>query len=305
MEWPAKTKRTGGSRREARARLLGSTMALLAVAAGLFLLALGRFAPERMTALRAGAVDANAPLWRAASGPAEAVSGVWETISGYPNAVSRARRLEGELASARASAARADVLAAENARLKHLLGFAEGGRTRVAVARIAGGSGGGLVETAVVSAGAANGVRPGQPVLTDAGLLGRVVEVGGRASRVLLVSDNDSRVPVRVVRTGVSALLAGVGGGMAELRFVVGDPSKGPKIGDLIVTSGEGGLFAPDVPVARVVAVVGDSARAMPIARPDTLGLAVIEAAWLPPPSAAATTPDAKHPVEMAAMVNP
>ena len=110
-------------------------------------------------------------------------------------------------------------------------------------------------------------MRVGQPVVTDAGLLGRVTEVAPRAARVLLVSDTESRVRVRIVQAGAPALLAGLGGGMAELRFVSAGPEGAPKIGDLLVTSGEGGLFAPDTPVARVVGLKGETARALPLAR--------------------------------------
>ena len=308
MEWPTAKARTGSSRRDVRGRLLGSALAFAAVLAGLALLAVDRFAPERFVWLRSAAVDATAPVWRIAADPIDAVAGAWEEVRFYPDAIARARQLEGRLKVANATAIRAELLATENRRLKHLLGFVEAGQRRIAVARIAGASTGGLIETAVIGAGSHQGVRAGQPVRTDAGLIGRVVEVGREASRVLLVSDNESRVPVRLTRSGVAALLAGVGGGMAELRFVAGAPDAGPRVGDLVVTSGEGGLFAPDVPVARIVAVKGDVARAQPLARPETLGLAVIESTWLPAPSPAAVVPAgaaAKQPVQMAAMVNP
>jgi len=305
MEWPTARARTGSSRREARGRLFGVALAFAAVLAGLALLALDRFAPERFIWLRVAALDATAPVWRAAVGPVNAIERVGDQLRAYPDAVERARRLEAELKRAEAGAAHTEILAAENRRLKHLLGFVETGTRRIAVARIAGGSAGGLIETAVVGAGSGEGVRPGQPVLTDAGLLGRVIEVGRSASRVLLVSDNESRVPVRLTRTGVAALLAGTGGGMTELRFVAGAPESGPRVGDLVVTSGEGGLFAPDVPVARVVAVDGDVARAQPLARPETLGLAVVESAWLLLPGQAVVDAATARPVSMATMANP
>lgn len=297
--------RTGSSRRDARGRLFGSALAFAAVLAGLVLLALGHFAPDRFEWLRNATLEATAPVWRMASGPADAVADIWNEVRAYPHAIERARQTDAALKRAEASTMRAEILAAENQRLKRLLGFTETASRRIAVARIAGGSSAGLIETAVVGAGSRQGVRAGQPVLTDAGLLGRVIEVGQDASRVLLVSDNESRIPVRLTRTGVAALLAGAGGGMAELRFVAGAPEAGPRIGDLIVTSGEGGLFAPDVPVARVISLVGDVARAQPFARPGTLGLAVVEAAWLAPSGPSSAQAAKKPPVKMATMANP
>lgn len=306
MAWPATKLRSGGSRRDARGRLLGAALGLGAVVLGLALLLVDHFSPWRVAGLRSATLSLTAPVWSVARAPVAAVS-AWATGLGkYWDAVDRVRQLDAELAVAQRDAAKGALFAAENRRLKQLLRFAETDRRRVTVARVAGGSGASLVETAVISAGARAGVRAGQPVLTDAGLLGRVTEVSSGAARVLLVSDTESRVPVRVVRTGTPAVLAGIGGGMTELRFVTASPDGAPRVGDLLVTSGEGGVFAPDVPVARVVALKGETAQAAPIARPDTLGLAVIEQAWLPaPPAGAPAGAVSAKPIRIAAMVNP
>ena len=306
MAWPATKLRGGASRRDARGRLFGAALGLGAVVLGLGLLLIDHLSPWRMAGLRSATLSVTAPVWTVARAPVAAVSGWAADVGKYWDAVDRARQLDAELAVARRDAARGVLFEAENRRLKQLLRFAETDRRRVAVARVAGGSGASLVETAVIGAGAGAGVRAGQPVLTDAGLLGRVTEVSAGAARVLLVSDTESRVPVRVVRTGTPAVLAGVGGGMTELRFLTASPEGGPRVGDMLVTSGEGGVFAPDVPVARVVALKGEIARAAPIARPDTLGLAVIEQAWLPtPPASAPTSAVPGKTIRMAAMVNP
>ena len=306
MAWPAVRTRTGGSRREARSRLFAAALSGVAVILGASLLIVSRVSPDRVRGLRTAALDVTAPVWSATHGPVQAIFRMADGVADYWNAVDRARTAETALVTARRDASQAPLLAAENQRLKRLLRFVETDSRRIVVARVAGGSGASLVESAVIGAGSIAGVRAGQPVATDAGLLGRVTEVGARAARVLLVSDVESRVPVRVVRTNVTALLTGVGGGMAELRFVGGEPESAPRVGDLLVTSGEGGVFAPDVPVARVEGVAGETVRARPLAKPDTLGLAVIEAAWLPPPKTdPAATASVGVPIRMAAMVNP
>ncbi len=310
MVWPETGKRSSGSRRDARGRLLGGALSVAAVGLGLALLLIDHFAPGRLASLRTAALSSTAPIWSATRTPVAVVSGWASSVGNYWDAVGRAKRLDTELVAARKSADAGLLFASENRRLKRLLRFSEADRRRVAVARVAGGSGASLVETAVISAGTAAGVRVGQPVLTDAGLLGRVTEVAPSAARVLLVSDSESRVPVRVVRTGVPAVLAGVGGGMTELRFMSAGPETVLHVGDLLVTSGEGGLFAPDIPVARIVALKGETARAEPIARADTLGIAVVEQAWLPTPAAptsaqAAAASAMATPIRVAAMVNP
>ena len=94
------------------------------------------------------------------------------------------------------------------------------------------------------------GVAPGQPVRAPDGLIGRVLETGRWASRVLLITDGASNVPVRLVRDGTPALAVGRGDGTIELRTL--EVGQNPfRRGDIFVTSGTGGIFPPDIPVAR------------------------------------------------------
>lgn len=302
MAWPQGGRTGGGARREARARLLGGAFAFASVLAGGGLLALSAADPARLEPVRAAALEVTAPLWTALGAPTAAVEGAVDAAGDYVAAAGRVGALERELAAARSALGAAEVARAENARLRALLRFADADRRRIATARIAGGSGASLVESAVISAGSVDGVRRGQAVTSPAGLLGRVTEVSAHAARVLLVSDAESRVPGRLVRTGLPAVVAGVGGGLTELRFVPPDPGRVPRPGDLVVTSGDGGVFAPDIPVARIIRVTGDLIVARPLASPALLGLAVVEAAWLPSPAALAATPG---PVRMAGMDNP
>ncbi|MDT7933139.1 MAG: rod shape-determining protein MreC [Sphingomonadaceae bacterium] len=286
MVWAGARPRAGQARREIRARAASFALGVVAVVAGFGLLIAQRYGGLHLDRLRGGALDATAPFWGLTRGPVSAVQGAAEDISGYFGAISRNRRLTAENTALRREAQRADALAAENARLKAMLKLTEPGRTRIAVARIAGGSPAGVSETAVISAGARDGIAPGQPVLTSEGLLGRVTDVGARAARVLLLTDPESRVPVRVARTGATGLLAGVGQGEAAIEFVsVADLKSAARIGDRLYTSGEGGLFPPDVAVGTIVRLEGDRAVLRPFARPSTLGFVVIEDRYLPPPT--------------------
>lgn len=284
MDWPTPRSRYGGSRRDALARIIAAAASVAAVLIGLGILAVDRIAPERSAAARGLVSDAVAPLWQALDRPVALVEEAVATAGAYIDAADRVAGLEAERVVLRRQAIEATRLMDENARLRRLLRLAEPARRRVAVARIAGASSAGPIESAIVAVGSAEGVAPGMPVLSDAGLIGRVTAVGRHSARVLLVSDGGSRVPVRIARTGAPAMLAGTGGGMAELRFVERtEAGSAVRAGDIVFTSGEGGVFAPGIAVARIVAVAEDGALARPLARPATLGLAVIEAAWLPP----------------------
>jgi rod shape-determining protein MreC len=300
MAWGPPRSRTPGSRRDARARLAGLALGVVAVLAGLVFLALGAGREGRGPGL---ANDIVATTWTLLRPPVELLQDVGEAIRDRLDAPERIARLEAENAALRERLDAARAAEEESRRLRRLLRVSAPTRTRIAVAHVAGGAAGSLVDTAVISAGRTLGVAVGQPVLTDAGLLGRVTSVGARSARVLLVSDAASRVPVRIERTGTPAILAGMGSGRAALTYVEGsETSGGVRAGDRLVTSGEGGLFPPGVPVAQVLPSAPGQALARPLARPSLTGFAIVEAAWLPAPPAtqvadASAVPDMREDV--------
>jgi rod shape-determining protein MreC len=107
-------------------------------------------------------------------------------------------------------------------------------------------------------------VARGQAALTAEGLVGRVSEIGSRAARILLITDLNSRVPVVVDGTRQRAILAGDNSARPSLRYV--DAGGTMRIGDRIVTSGQGGVFPPGLPVGIVASVDTEGARVEPYA---------------------------------------
>ncbi len=102
----------------------------------------------------------------------------------------------------------------------------------------------------IVSAGASDNVKYNLPVIDADGLVGRILHVGQWSSRVLLVTDLNSRIPVRLERTGDLAIAEGQNEAFLRLRFLPEEAQI--VVGDRILTSGHGGVFPPDIPVARV-----------------------------------------------------
>jgi rod shape-determining protein MreC len=86
-----------------------------------------------------------------------------------------------------------------------------------------------------------------------------VVGVGQHATRLLLLTDFSSRVPVLVQPSGRSAILAGDGTSAPVLEFLENPDQVNP--GDPIRTSGDGGVFPPDLPVGRLIALPGGTWR--------------------------------------------
>jgi len=99
----------------------------------------------------------------------------------------------------------------------------------------------------LLNIGAAKGVRIGNPVLSEHGLVGRIMGASAGNSRMLLLTDVSSRTPVLVERTDARAMLTGDGSGSPRLDYVRGAGSV--QEGDRIITSGDGGGFPRGLPI--------------------------------------------------------
>lgn len=133
----------------------------------------------------------------------------------------------------------------------------------------------GLRQRLLLNRGAANGVFKGQAVLDDRGLIGQTTHVGPWSAEVILITDPEHAVPVRIERTGLRTIAVGAGDTTSlALPYLPGNADV--KAGDLLVTSGLGGVFPQGYPVARVTDVRRDAVqplaqiRAAPLAHIDT-----------------------------------
>lgn len=151
----------------------------------------------------------------------------------------------------------------ENAELRNLVKFAPQGAVSSVAAQVIADSGGAFLRNVLVNVGRSEGVERGQPAMTGDGLAGRVIEVGDRTARILLLTDINSRIPVVVEGTHERAMLSG--DNSDEPRLVYVQPKTPVKPGDRIVTSGSGGVLPPNLPVG-VVASVGSVIRVEPYA---------------------------------------
>ena len=103
----------------------------------------------------------------------------------------------------------------------------------------------------LIDAGADKKISFGNPVITDQGLVGRIVGVSPHVSRVLMVTDVTSHIPIMVMRSDARAMLDGDGGGYPKLDWVRGRDSV--RKGDQVLTSGDGGIFPRGLPVGEAV----------------------------------------------------
>jgi len=156
-------------------------------------------------------------------------------------------------------------LAAENAELRKLLNLIPKSAVSYVTARVIANSGGAYLRNVTINAGSANGVTRGQAAITGEGLVGRVYEVGTRAARILLITDLNSRVPVVVERSRRRGILAGDNSEEPSLMYL--GPGLAVSSGDRIVTSGEGGVFPPGLPIGVVDEVDPGPPRVEPYVR--------------------------------------
>lgn len=205
----------------------------------------------RLQQLRITMIDAVAPLLEGVAGPADALGGVFLEVESYADLQAENDRLRRQLARLRTWRDIAQRLEEENARLRALNAVKPPPRISFVTAEIIGDSGGPFAQSAIVNVGARDGVEDGAPALDAAGLAGRVVGVGDVAARLLLLTDPSSRTPVMVGPDRWPALL--VGDNTRRPKLIHQAPDAEINAGDLVITSGQGGVYPLGLAVGRVV----------------------------------------------------
>ncbi|MBI4182853.1 MAG: rod shape-determining protein MreC [Proteobacteria bacterium] len=240
---------------------------LVALAFGLMLL--GKAETVLVERLRAGVGDTVAPVLEALSRPAAAVGEAVERVNGWLALAAENDRLREENARLLNWQTVARRIEAENRVLREQLAIVPDPGPAFVTARVVADSGGAFARSLLVAAGSTDGAIKGNAALTRAGLVGRVVEVGARSARVLLLTDLNSRIPVVLERTRARAILAGDNSRRPRLEFL----PEGVEVlvGERVVTSGHAGVFPPGLPVGRVASVTDGGIRVEPFVAIDKL----------------------------------
>ncbi|MGM7448606.1 rod shape-determining protein MreC [Idiomarina sp. ST20R2A10] len=152
----------------------------------------------------------------------------------------------------------------ENKRLRELLGSDARDSVRRMVAEVIAVASEPFSQQLVINKGTLSGVYEGQPVLDSHGIIGQVQDVGGNTARVLLLSDQSHAISLRSERNDIRVLAQGTGDiGRLELMFI--PHSTELKEGDLLMSSGLGGIFPEGYPVATIRQIVRD--ESLPFAK--------------------------------------
>jgi rod shape-determining protein MreC len=213
----------------------------------------GRIAREQLALV-------TTPVWYVASSPVRLWNGGREELAlrSHLQADNAAKTRALEIARARIQ--RLDAVAAENLRLRALLGGTRGYRLDVRLVGILDVDLDPFRQRLVLDGGSDEGVRVGQALIDSGGVLGQVIEVNRHRAIALLVTDPDHAVPVQVQRSGLRAVAYGTGS--SDVLRLPNIPLSGDmRAGDVLVTSGIGGRFPAGFPVGVVTRVQADQMR--------------------------------------------
>jgi rod shape-determining protein MreC len=180
--------------------------------------------------------------------------GAWSTYRDWKNVRAENRRLRDETQQLRVEALRVTETVEENRRLRRLLALKEAMPLATLSGEIIAREWGGWVRSLTVNRGRADQVARLTAVIAPDGLIGRVVDVRPGASVVQVLTDPASTVGAHVVRTRTQGIVEGEPRGTMRFKYMARDGA-GIQVGDLIVTSGAGGLVPRGLPVGRVRAI--------------------------------------------------
>src|SRR5262245_51460467 len=182
-------------------------LGLIAAAAGLMVL--GKVEAPVVERVRTTVVDLLVPILEVMARPIRAVATLGDRMGAFGDLYAENRRLRDETEQLMQWQIIARQLEAENRSLRDLAHFVPEDAVSFVTARVVADVGGTFVRSILVTAGTRDGVAKGQTAMTGDGLVGRVGETGERASRVLLLTDLNSQIPVLLENSRERAILTG------------------------------------------------------------------------------------------------
>jgi len=197
-----------------------------------------------------------------------------EVFSTQQTLLDKNREFEARHLENRVQLQKLDIIEKENVRLRGLLSATPKTTERLLIAEIINADVDPYRQLIILNKGMSNDVYIGQPIIDARGIMGQIIHVGPLSSTAMLVTDASHAIPVQIDRTGLRANAFGTGKiDKLDLRHLPHNVDV--QVGDTLITSGLGGTFPPNYPVAtinRVERVEGEpfaNVEAMPLAHLD------------------------------------
>ena len=226
------------------------------------LMFLGKADVSALRDARMGASDFIAPFVDFVSAPIRGVETMAQGIRTVASLRAENVRLQAENSMLKRWRRRAEILESENRQLRSVAGAVSPEKRRPLTARAVTAPGGAFAHTVLVANGSDAGIEVGNPVVTADGLVGLVVDVGKTYARVLMISDINAQIPVILASSSWPGVAVGNNGTYLSLQFLPAEAA--PKVGELVLTSGHGGVLPAGVPVGRVDLVRDGTVRVRP-----------------------------------------
>ncbi|MCG2585485.1 rod shape-determining protein MreC [Massilia sp. TS11] len=193
------------------------------------------------------------PLQMVALLPVKAKDGVVNYFTSVSELQGQVARLQRQQVESAYTLQQYQMLLAENAQLRRLLGAREQVGLKSLVGQILYDARDPTARRIVLDRGTTAGVHVGLPVIDHLGVVGQVTRVFPMTSEVTLLTDKEQATPVQVLRSGLRSIAYGYAGSQLELRHVA--PNADVQVGDIIVTSGLDGIYPAGLAVAKVLRV--------------------------------------------------
>ena len=240
------------------------------IALSFSLMFIGKADLVAMRDLRMSSNDFLAPVIDFVSAPIRGVETMAEGIRTVASLRAENVRLQAENDLLQRWRRRAEILESENQQLRSVTGTVSDENRSLITARAVTAPGGSFAHTILIAIGNESGIAAGDPVITSNGLVGIVYEVGRAYARVLMISDINARIPVMLASSSWPGLTIGRNGEYLELAFLPAEAR--PEVGELVLTSGHGGILPAGLAVGRVDWVDGEDIRLRPAVEFRNLG---------------------------------
>ena len=217
----------------------------------LFSFILWKIDNSRAERVRMAALDKLMPNFEWVLGPLRGLSSISEGIGSYSNLVKENRELRLKLQKMRDWREAAIRLEEENSQLLDLNNVRVNPSLKYITGLVLSDSGSSFRRSLLLNIGAFDGINDGWAVVDSSGLVGRIFGVGKKLSRVVLLIDSSSRIPVKIEPSGKKALLVGDNSLRPPIEIV--ENKEMIRSGDRVVTSGDGNVFPSDLLVGHVI----------------------------------------------------